>query len=239
MPWISIHQIKQPGTPQRLCIQTHVQFQPYFTPNYHIIIIALLLGCCVVGLVYTALRGVLDMVLTCFSPFFFFFFGSLWPRSIHNCSAHTTERTQGHKRTLCAKTCTTIKAWATPENKKRSKMKSILRLTALTNWNRGLSGHKTASQNELASFWQIKQKGGCELFPIKLLGGKCSHRPWLSKASQSLRIRPRHLYPLWCTALIEVNKESLKAHPWRRRKEWFNKKTDRGRKWRAGESRVP
>lgn len=174
-----------------------------------------------------------------FFTFFFFFFGSLWPRSIYNCSSHTTERTQGHKRTLCAKTCTTIKAWATPENKKRSKMKSILRLTALTNWNQGLSGHKTASQNELASFWQIKQKGGCELFPIKLQGGKCSHRPWLSKASQSVRIRPRHLYPLWCTALIEVNKESLKAHPWRRRKEWFNKKTDRGRKWRAGESRVP
>lgn len=107
-------------------------------------------------------------------------------------------------------------------------MKSILRLTALTNWNQGLSGHKTASQNELASFWQIKQKGGCELFPIKLQGGKCSHRPWLSKASQSVRIRPRHLYPLWCTALIEVNKESLKAHPWRRRKEWFNKKDRQG-----------
>lgn len=63
MSGISIHQIKQPEPPQWLCIQADVQFQPYFTPNYHIIIIALLLSCCVVNLVYTALRGVVDMVL--------------------------------------------------------------------------------------------------------------------------------------------------------------------------------
>lgn len=43
MSQISIYQIKQPGTPQWLCIQAHVQFQPYFTSNYHIIIMALLL----------------------------------------------------------------------------------------------------------------------------------------------------------------------------------------------------
>lgn len=62
MSWISIHQIKQPETPKWLCIQADVQFQPNFIPNYHIIIIALLLRCCVVNLVYTALRGV-DMML--------------------------------------------------------------------------------------------------------------------------------------------------------------------------------
>ena len=63
MSRISIYQIKQPETPQWLCIQADVQFQPYFIPNYHIIIIALLRGCCVVNLVYSALRGVVDMVL--------------------------------------------------------------------------------------------------------------------------------------------------------------------------------
>lgn len=101
MPWISIHQIKQPGTPQRLCIQTHVQFQPYFTPNYHIIIIALLLGCCVVGLVYTALRGVLDMVLTCFSPFFLLLWVTLTPEHLQLLFSHNWEDTRAQEDTVC------------------------------------------------------------------------------------------------------------------------------------------
>lgn len=64
MSQISIHQIKQPETPEWLCIQAHVQFQPYFIPNYHIIIIALLYSCCVDNLVYTTynLQGVVDLM---------------------------------------------------------------------------------------------------------------------------------------------------------------------------------